>query len=74
MIAPTIPAAVATAAAINSRWPRVAVRVLASSMIISVLPPGLDGRRRQQVDDERPLIDKSNGSAASSQEPLHHVD
>ena len=42
MIAPTIPAAVATtmAADINSRWPRAVARVvLASSMIISVSPP-----------------------------------
>ncbi|HET9779339.1 MAG TPA: hypothetical protein VFP81_08655 [Propionibacteriaceae bacterium] len=41
MIAPTIPAAVATTmvAVIKSRWPRIAVRaVLASSMIISVSP------------------------------------
>jgi hypothetical protein len=42
MIAPTIPAAVATtmAADISSRWPRAVVRaVLASSMIISMSSP-----------------------------------
>ena len=57
MIAPTIPAAVATtmAADINSRCPRAAVRaVLASStMIISVSPPArtASGARSTKLND-----------------------
>ena len=69
MIAPTIPAAVATtmAADINSRCPRAAVRaVLASSMIISVSPPDRTASGARST--------KLNDSAASSQELLHTSD